>query len=54
MRGLELAQALRRRAGSTKLRRQFGMAARRRIESQFTLDREAALYDAFYQDALRA
>ncbi len=49
-----LAEALRRLAGSTTLRRQFGMAGRRRIESQFTLDREAALYDAMYQDALRA
>jgi glycosyltransferase involved in cell wall biosynthesis len=49
-----LAEALRQLAGSAELRRQVGVAARKRIESQFTLDREAALYDAMYQEALKA
>jgi glycosyltransferase involved in cell wall biosynthesis len=47
-----LADALRELCSSLELRRDLGRQARRRIETDYTMEREAAQYDSLYRSAL--
>lgn len=47
-----LAEALTALARATELRREYGLAARRRVEQHFTIEREAAAHEALYTEIL--